>query len=415
MLKLINLFLLITLIACSKTPIYMGERSPANEDFVEQIPLRDPSLLPGPAKAEVAMRVQNATVVWANYDLIRKDFPHLVKSSDEEINNWLSKYAVVSNAQAAQTEFNTQINVRPTDTVNAIRPQSYGRGLVVDTGDGLLDVKGAGSNNPRYDWEDGDPRNGNMTLGEAIREQFFEEAESKIFAAENPDINVLKSYAIISPGFDVIHRNAQRENLGTSPAGMLFRQSHTRFTDNEAVHLADQGKYYLWNQKRSLEVERILRKYGITSEGGGRGAGAIEGGINIQGTRGNTILDFGNHIVTDHFTEHKVYHFYGTDPLLEPGKEFPQPDPKVALPVEQWGTFVEGKVDSKIDKPWVYSHQLATYISNKLKNGEVEEARNALKSHRRNILGPWMKKMDDVKHSFTPTCRTIIKNFILAL
>jgi hypothetical protein len=396
--------LLIFLIACSS--LQNVERSPSSA-FVESLPLRDASLLPGPVQTERAYRVTTAQVVWADYDLIRKDFPHLSQASDQAVDDWLKKHAIVSGAQAAQEEFNTKIAVDP-NPIDAIRPNQYGRGLVLDTGDGLLDIKGAGSNNPRYDWEDGDPRNGNMTLGEAIREQLFEEVESKIFIAEDADINVLRSYAIISPGFDVVHRNAQRQNLGTSSAGMLFRQAHTRFTNPGAEHVADSGKYFLWDQARSLKVEKILRKYGITSEGAGRPAGAIEGGINIQGTKGNTILDFGNHIVNNHFTMRPVYHFYGDQPLLGPGLEYPQPVNYLALPYGDWGPYKVGNVDSKSDKPWVYAHQLATHIGEELKQGHVFQAREAMKNHRKNMLRPWLMKINGV-NSVSPNCKSLIE------
>lgn len=61
--------------------------------------------------------------------------------------------------------------------------------------------------------------------------------------------------------------------MGHDPAGYLYRQAHTRFEDPNAKYIADQGIYYEWNEQISLKVERVLRKYGITSEGAGRAEG----------------------------------------------------------------------------------------------------------------------------------------------
>ena len=40
-------------------------------------------------RGEVVKQVKGASVVWANYALIRRDFPHLKGSSNEAIDLWL--------------------------------------------------------------------------------------------------------------------------------------------------------------------------------------------------------------------------------------------------------------------------------------------------------------------------------------
>ncbi len=350
-------------------------------------PLRDIGGVPQPAKPETVRQVRTANVVWANYPLIRRDFPSLAPLGDDEIDAWLVRQAVVSRAQAEQTEFNTSIQTGDYEG-KAVRPKDYGRGLVVDTGAGLIDVKGAGSDNPRYDWEDGDPRNGNVTLGEAMREDLMSELVEDVVRDAELDVKVVRNYAVIDTGFDVIHRNSARQEVGRSPAGMLFRQAHTRFEDPQAAHVADRGKYYLWNQAKSLTVEKVLRRYGLSSEGSGRAPGAAEGGVNIQGTMDGAILDFGNYVARDRFEERPVYHFYGTEPLLAPGPGFLQPDPRLLVPMAQWGAFRAGHIDSKADRPWVYSHEAAKYIAERFRRGDKAAAREAAANHRRNMLGP---------------------------
>jgi len=127
-------------------------------------------LLPGWNTEEV-YRVNTAKVVFADYALLRADFENLRKKSDREIDLWLEANTFISVAQAQQEEFNTWI---PHDDqtasdedgkkILATRPANYGRAFIASG----MDVKGTGSERPRFEWEKGDPRSGTMTLGEAF-------------------------------------------------------------------------------------------------------------------------------------------------------------------------------------------------------------------------------------------------------
>ncbi len=370
----------------------------------DHLPLRDPMLLPGPVQSETALRNTQVQVVVANYTAIREDFKFLRDVSTAEIDKWLRDNALISKAQAAQTEFNTQISTAPYEG-KALRPKKYGRAMVAVTPEGaLIDQKGAGSDNPRYDWQAPDPRNGNFMLAEALREFFWTAAmqmvtdhakiQVKNLKGEIHTIRPVKAYAVLSAGFSVIQRNNKRENLGHDPAGYLYRQSHTRFEDPEAKHIANKGIYYEWNERISLQVERALRKYGITSEGAGRTGDQKKGGINIQGTKEVIgMMDFGNYVVVDHFPEHPVYSFEGDKVLIAPGPKFKQPDPKINLPSSIWGPSREGHIEAREDKPAIWAHDTAKYVVQMFEQGRFDEGRRAAENYGKTLLTPIHEKL----------------------
>ena len=218
------------------------------------------------------------------------------------------------------------------------------------------------------------------------------------FKIDGHPVHALGAYAVLDGGFEAIHRNAKHEEIGRNPWGYYFRQSHTRFLDPTAKDKADQGDYYLWNQKNSLKVERMLRKYGVTSEGAGRTGVMVEGGINIQGTMGYTILDFGNYVVRSWFPEDRpVHHFSGSKVLLDPTKKnFVQPNPELQVPEEMWGAYEDNPLDSQKDKPWVYSIHAANAIAEQAARGDIAGARVAMQNHMDNFLKEYTEHLDRV-------------------
>lgn len=366
-----------------------------NVSFSNELPLRNFSQLANPKKTQV-LRVKTARVIWANYPLIRRDFKHLSSATESEIDKWLESKAIISKAQAQSPFFNEKIQTTEFEG-QAYRPENYNRSAVIEVEGGYIDIKGTGSETPSTLWKDGDPRDGTFLLAAAIREELFASVVEKIFwwsdfKLGGHKVEVVKNYAILDGGFEVLHRSPDGEISGTSPWGMIFRQAHSRFKDATARELPDQGKYSLWNSQRSLAVEELLRRFGITSIGKGRIGG--EGGINIQGTRGNAILDFGNYVVYEKFPQQLVYHFYGNTPLIIPGQDFVQPEKSLSLQVETWGSFSGQEVDSQKDKPWVYSYQTARYAADQIRKGESEKARSAVHQHFENMLEPFKKKMN---------------------
>ena len=104
------------------------------------------------ADQQRVLRLANASVLIADYDLIRADFPTTVDLSNPQIDEWLLKHVgYISDSQADQTFVNTPISVTGEERY-AHRPPRYGRALVYEMFDpadankqvGLTDAKGVG-------------------------------------------------------------------------------------------------------------------------------------------------------------------------------------------------------------------------------------------------------------------------------
>jgi hypothetical protein len=362
-----------------------------------KLPLTNPVFLAQPIAREAVRKIKESFVVYANYELIRIDFPRLSKLSNQQLDSWLQNQAYVSVPQSSQVEFNSAMEFEESNT-SALRPRDYGRAVVLEvfkSPAAYIDSKGSGSNNPKYDWEDGDPRTGTYTLGEAIREYLYTEILDWILQEEKSKFSVVGCYAVLFPKFDVIHRNSRREITGRDPAGILLRRAHERFENPSALNISDRGKYFLWDEKHSKEAEQIFRKYGITSEGSGRKKGESEGGVNIQGTSNfEGILDFGNYVVRESFPRESVPHFYGTNSLFPLDDKFPQPIKAKALQESVWGKFSGEHIDSKTDRAWVYAHETAKAIAEHVAKGNLREAKIAARNHRFNMLDKFSKAMN---------------------
>lgn len=306
-------------------------------------------------------RVIGARIVVADYTLLKRDFPHLKNKSTNAIDNWiLSNVALMSESQIGQTEVNTEI-VAEQVTRTAFRPPNYNRALVFNVDGGMIDGKGFGAPHPaQYDHG-----NGLATLGEMLREFLYQKLVQRIFDYSSSSNKTVGSYAVIDWGFRVKHADGT-----TSPAGAILRQAHRRAN----------GTYSLLDDKTTLEVEMILRKFGITSAGAYRND-TIER-LNIQGTSDGAILDFGGFLTVAKFAKPSRA-FYGSRNLISPGSpEFLQPDPTVRVPLNMWGTTVSGNEDPKLDNPWLWSHELAEAFSSGRAN------RNDVENHVRNFLEP---------------------------
>lgn len=333
-------------------------------------PLRDPKRLLSP-KRETVEVVNTARVILADYDLIRKDFPGLAAKSNEEIDQWLLKNtAVISKPQAAQSKVNTSIQTK--GEMNAYRPKDYNRAIVVDTPEGLIDIKGAGSLNPNNNHHGRNGGNGLASLGESIREFSYQKLVENVFRHADAPVETVGSYAVIDLGFDIKHVDGV-----VAPAGSILRQAHRR----------SEGEYSLLGETRSLEIERVLRRYGISS-GGAALQTSPNARINIQGTADGAVLDFGAFLVEDKFTK-PARHFYGTKILLDPkSADYVQPDPKIRVPYEDWGFTRSGIGDPTQDNPWIYAHELA--IS--LRDGTATRA--DAEHHLKTMLNPAIERFE---------------------
>jgi hypothetical protein len=290
-------------------------------------------------KEEQAVKLKNITVVIADYALIRKDFPHTASMTTDQIDQWLiDNVGYIAETQVPKNEVNTKIPLEYKSgkkiLKKAYRPYLYNRALVLPVEDGFMDVKGTGSLDPQQVSHG----NGLATTYEALREFVFEKKIQQIFSDAKVKNRTVGGYAALDFGFKIVHRNGEK-----SPAGAIVRQAHERF---DVYHYRDYGNTFLEpNQAKKLEL--ILRKYGVSSSGEGtwRTWGRTEmerDVINLQGNPKGEIMDFGPYRVRDHF-DMDTY-FYGDilDSKAKPlftseSRSFVQPDPAIALSVENWG------------------------------------------------------------------------------
>ncbi len=303
-------------------------------DFV---PLRDPARLDR-AQTEKMVEVRGARVVIADYDLLRRDFPHLQPLTPEEIDSWLlQEAAFVSKAQVTPNSANTPI-VKGTKTREGLRPKSYGRAMVLPVQGGFLDVKGSGATRPRR----GSYETGLASTGEAIREFIWEKAVKRVLDHAGSEVATVGNYAVIDFGFDVI-----QEDGAKLPAGIVIRQAHDRMPHGGQI-----------DNRNAAELETLFRRYGFTSAGQYYEKSDYHV-VNIQGTKNQkAIYDFGAFLSAERFE--KQIRSLPTAEMANPdGKHFPQPDPDRRIPYSFWGTSETGVKDPKYDNPWVYSHRLA--------------------------------------------------------
>ena len=74
------------------------------------------------SQMEKVAKLSNARIVLADYDLIRRDFPHIRDLTNQQIDEWiLNEVAYVSLPQSAQTSVNTKIPIS-LETRFAARP-----------------------------------------------------------------------------------------------------------------------------------------------------------------------------------------------------------------------------------------------------------------------------------------------------
>lgn len=318
------------------------------QDRTTSVPIKKIEEIQLGAKPEEMLRLKEARIAIADYDLLRLDFPEVAYMSNAQIDDWLlSQVAFISKPQVAQTVVNTEIPVTQ-ETRIAQRPPRYGRAIVFEMKDatgkqvGLIDVKGSGSLKPGQV----DHGNGLSTLGEAIREYNYENLVRGVMVDSGLPNRTIGSYGVIDAGFDVVHADGSK-----SRAGYYLRQAHSR---NEKESL-----FYV-NQKAFDNVHKTLTEYGIDPAG------------NIQSNTSGDIMDFG--------------HFVAKEDL-------PNRDPKKAVPFELWGYEKTASPQtgawaySKVDKPWMWGHETAEAFA------QGRASRDDIWKHHVEMVKPPLKKL----------------------
>lgn len=351
-------------------------------------------------RLETVLRVPTARVVFADYELLRHDFPHLRGVDEPLVDRWLLRHAAfISTAQAAQSRVNTPIETAEESTV-ACRPKRYGRALVVSTRENnsrlppdpalpwtgepemLLDLKGTGVAPgvvPRHD--PGGHFDGLISLQRVLTEVLFQEVIEAAFRHAGSGFSTLPAYAVLDLGFEVVWQDGR-----TFPAAMQVRRAHRRPPNNEEVPPPGAPEEQL-----KMEIELLLRRYGITSCTAALSVEMVDGeegttlrfarrplppssheefqalragfgipqggrirfeGVNVQLTREvgldpsrAQVVDFGHYSRKDRFESPLVTFVDGPAAfplswgrILWPHEAgFVQPDPALLLPDEHWG------------------------------------------------------------------------------
>jgi hypothetical protein len=231
-------------------------------------------------RRETVLRVRTARTVFLDRALLQHDFPRLrddaldrahpwlrrrtgagrERAIDDLLARWLEAHAgLVSRPQAAQKLVNTKIRTFRR-TRAAHRPTDYGRALIARVpGGALLDIKGTGvapGETPSFDSH----ASGLLFLGEALREVAFGEIVDAALGHAGSPCRSLPVYGVLDLGFDAyLPTPAGNRAL---PAGLLVRRAHRRPTCGAGLKPPGSPLVAL-----ELELELLLRRYGLTSVG----------------------------------------------------------------------------------------------------------------------------------------------------
>lgn len=391
--------------------------------------LEEPDIAP-----DWARRVEGARVVLADHDLLRRDFPGLQRASPEALEGWLLRYAsLVSTAQAQPNEVNTPIRLAG-EPVQVYRPPRYGRAFIVpvpgESGEpeGLLDLKGVGvclGVKPRARLH----CDGLLTLGEALEEYMTQLLLEAVFRYSGAAYRTLPAYAILDLGFDSLSKDR------AYPAGVLVRRAHRRHPGNREL-----PPYGSPAQKAQLGIELLLRHFGITSANPGSSYEFIEEedgtlrcrfggvfvsyhseeqirwlrprlsplkhrrfeGVNIQTTRGGStedlvLLDFGHYRIRDRFTDpilsmvlDRPFSWGGV--ILPEDPLFVQPDPDLAVSMEDWGEVELSEEEAARGLlPWSQREALGAHLAHELREERMtgSEVRAAIDDLIERTISRW--------------------------
>jgi hypothetical protein len=377
---------------------------------IVQTPIRNFNQLLVNSNPEKVVKVSTAQVAIVNYALLKKDFPFLNNSSNETIDAWLiSNTAYISEGQARQTIVNTSIASNPSEH-KAVRPDRYGRSMVLEAVDfegqpvGLFDTKGSGASAA----DQGEKKNGLATLGEGLREFYFNAIIDSIFAHSREKFRTVGTYGVLDFGFSVIHPDGSQ-----SRAGLIVRQAHQRNEDS----IVSNGSYFA----PALGMEMTLRQYGLTTSAQWRNVAddrertAKYDPINVQVSADGAIVDFGSFLFEKFFDRDLVAPDSGDFTISFRDREnFLQVDPKLRLDEKNWGYTESGVADPKQDNPWRWAHGIGEAFFNPLaKVGKAEVTRSVVQQQYDLLVSSEKRRLEKANHityvesvpkGFTPSC-----------
>ena len=369
-------------------------------------PLRDYQYLEYP-KEEFTIHLQKASVVIADYDLIKADFPELNHYTNSQIDAWLiNNAAFMSKNQILDGTFqktNTEIPIDALTKKIAYRPNFYGRALVIPVQHpeenktiGLIDAKGVGANYPRR----GSHRSGVHELDLAIEEYITEKLIDKIFHHHHTKMNTIGSYAVLYPHFDVSLQEKDEQEY-TKPAGILLRQAHRRIG----------GGFNSYHDMHVIKsIESLLRHYGVTSAGENFFIPQNDNMrlANIQRSIDGDIVDFGTYIILEKFEDILGWTDRGREipsngyleiELLHPSQPdtFIQPIDSIRIPVDTWGIEKNGTL--YIDNMGQWSTYWANLIAKN--QSQSQKLQRSIQNKFKKITDKWSSSSYHIPENIT--------------
>uniref|UniRef100_A0A7S0CPY5 Flavin reductase like domain-containing protein n=2 Tax=Amorphochlora amoebiformis TaxID=1561963 RepID=A0A7S0CPY5_9EUKA len=236
--------------------------------------------------------LKKASVLVADYNLLRMDFPELYSKSEKDIDNWLlENCAYVSDGQYSRiSKGGDQHKLLGMDSKDlddyidnqkqtaAIRVRSGGRAAVFLTNKGkygfnkgkltagMLDVKGIGTHlladtkHPKV--------TGFLNYADALRELMMQRLIQRLIELEGREhaVKTVQFYAVIDTGLAYKGKNPatgwENEKIVLS-----VRQRHSRILDlYEGFNFSGVAPSHVLDKGSGRELRRILIKYGVSAE-----------------------------------------------------------------------------------------------------------------------------------------------------
>jgi len=235
------------------------------------------------------VKIKNAKVLLADYDLLKHDFPFLKDKSYEYINKWLiDECAYLSEGQTkrliSENDIGKFLDIKSIDDILdfsqkrfGMRQRGFGRAATFFAApefsiqDGkfnahMISVKGNGTQKNATDFTV--KENGLLSMVDAFKEFCMQKLIQRIAEINNTPWRTVQTYAIIDIGIKI---KDGLENPGTGYIGERFgltiRQAHSRF-----VSAYDEPCFFSVvtdeSQKHpfAMSFKKTLLSYGLTSE-----------------------------------------------------------------------------------------------------------------------------------------------------
>ncbi|WP_103072550.1 hypothetical protein [Aquimarina sediminis] len=255
---------------------------------------------------ETMFGVANAKVIFANYEVIKSDFPNqwdrITKGVDCEeaaIDKWLvENTAFISNKQAHSSCTNNSISLTGV-RCRAWRPSQCNRSAILgqpemyeEDSRFLFDVKGNGvslNEDPKFANTDGF-----MTLSEAIHEVIIEHLIFASMVHATVDIRPMPAYGVVDLGFSVWSEDDHKPER----AVLLLRRATIKHQNQREPFEQEKESALVF-----LKTELLFRKYGLSSSNcASVGFNVLYDGIRLIVDRDGQRIKLGNTL------EHQLMH-----------------------------------------------------------------------------------------------------------